>query len=351
MDIAKFISDLLNEYHEVSLPGIGTFYTKNASSYFNDGKYYPPSQSIEFKEDNGSADTLIQHIIKVKHISESSALYFIERFCENLTTTIKTDKEVDIAPLGVLTKADSGYRFTASPDWKSTSFFGLPAINEAGIIPNEHKFRAAIPVAEGVSSTSLEEFDEENEDESPRSSALWISILLLVLVAGFAGLAYVYYPQSFRTLFSQKNKAPKAKVAVPVIKPKAIVKDSVSFADSILNELEKQGMQGSEVKKTPDSVSITTKPVTAAADTIKTPIPSTTFEIIIASFGLRSEAQRSAKAFIKKGMDARVIEDTKKPKFKISIGSFPSSSAAHKENRRVQKEITPDSWVLTLKNK
>jgi hypothetical protein len=349
MDIAKFISDLLIEHHEVSLPGIGTFFKKSESSYFSDGIFYPPSHKIGFKDESGSADTLVKHIISVKHISESSATYFIDRFCENLKSNLKSDETVNISPLGTLSKAEAGYSFEPSADWMSPEFFGLTGVNEAEIIPKARKSIAPVISSDNNQGDTNELLDEDIEEDTPKSSALWITVFLLVLAAGAVAMAYVYSPQSFQRFFKQKSEKPKPKIVAPVAKP-AAVKDSVSFADSIVNALEKNGMHGSQVEKAPDTVSITTKATAPDTVAVKAP-PAKTFEIIVASFGLRSEAERSARAMRKKGLDAKVVVDTRKPKFKVSIGSFTSSAAAHKENRRIKTELNPEAWVLTLNNK
>ena len=105
-----------------------------------------------------------------------------------------------------------------------------------------------------------------------------------------------------------------------------------------------------EVEKVPDSITISSNSTTP--DSLKTaPKPAKVYEIIVASFGLRREAETSVKGLRKKGIDAKVIEDTKKPKFKVSIGTFTVKSAADKERKRIQQELTKDAWILTITNK
>ncbi len=102
-------------------------------------------------------------------------------------------------------------------------------------------------------------------------------------------------------------------------------------------------------QRTPDTVLVTTKATTPDSIKVK-PKPLKTYEIIIASFGLKNEAEHAAKAYRKKGIDATVVADTKKPKYKVSIGSFATRTAANKENRRVQQELSKDAWILTVNN-
>ena len=345
MDIAQYISDLLNEHQEVSLQGIGTFYAKSATATLNNGLYNPPSHNIAFKFEDLPSTLLIQHIIAVKNISESSAIYFIERFCENLLSSLKNEKTASIAPLGTLVSANDTFIFEPSIERANPAFYGLSNVEEMPAIPKTLKKNVAFP----AHTESVEEINEDEQEESKSGSkGLWITLFILLLIAGAVGFSYFYYPQYFPNINNQKEVKPKPKVVAPIIKQDSL-KDSVSFADSIVNELERQGMHGTQVEKTPDSVSISstsTKP-----DSLKVVFkPSKTFEIIVASFGLKNEALRAVRIYKNRGIEARVIVDNKKPKFKVSLGSFPTSAAAHKENRRVKQEVNAEAWVLTLKS-
>jgi cell division protein FtsN len=104
------------------------------------------------------------------------------------------------------------------------------------------------------------------------------------------------------------------------------------------------------VEKAPDTVKIST--TSTKVDSVKSkPKPARVYEVVIASFGLKREAEASVRSYRRKGIDARVIVDNKKPKYKISIGSFTTMSAANKENKRIQQGVNKDAWILTVINK
>ena len=346
MDIAQYISDLLIEHNEVNLPGIGTFFKRSVSAFYNEAEdtFYPPSQKVDFRADENSDSTLMSHIVSSKHISESSASYFIDRFRENIQNALEKESRASLSPLGTLLKKDDSYVLESDSTIGSLGYFGLKPIKELEITPVASATRSLIE-------------EQESSILSPEQSAtgsktIFIILGILLLLATVVGLAYYFYPQYFKNLNINQDKKPAKKIVAPVVKPDSI-QSSEAFADSLMRNLEEQGLHG-EVEKAPDSVNITTKATTAspAPDTLKTkPKPEKVYEVIVASFGLRREAEASVKSLRKQGIDAKVVVDTRKPKFKVSIGTFPTMSAANKENKRVQQGVNKDSWILEVINK
>ncbi|HEY0053964.1 MAG TPA: SPOR domain-containing protein [Pedobacter sp.] len=341
MDIAQYISDLLKEHEEVGLPGIGIFFKKKIAAYLNqeDGLYYPPSYKIDFKAEEGSDAVLVKHIVAKKRISESSAIYFLDRFIENIKNDLDKDSNANVAPLGELLKSDKGYTLRSAPIVASIDLYGLKPVEEL----------ATVNKAAPMTAPAQEVYYDVSDEESSSSKALWI-VLVLVVASSLAALAYFYYPQYFRTSNpAPKKPIPERKVLTPIIKPETS-SDSLAFADSIMQNLEKEGITGAQVEKAPDSISITTNS-TPAKVVKEEPKPKRVFEVIIASFYLKNEAERSAKGFRRKGIDAKVVVDTGKPKYKISIGTFRTMSAANKEKKRIQAGVYKDAWILTVNNK
>lgn len=343
MDIGQYISELLKEHNEVSLPGLGTFFKQRVSAYFNEAErtFYPPVEKIVFKAEEGSSSLLVNHIIASKQLSESSARYFIERFCENIKNTLNKNSSVIIAPLGTILKTDSGYTLESDSN-KSASFFGLKPIKE----PAAHIGRAPIATHTPIEEETLEYTSERSVSSS---KGIWITLTVLFLLGTISGLAYFYYPQYFKNINFPSNNKPSRKAFKPVIKRDSI-RDSVSFADSIVRQLESQGMHGAQVEKAKDTLKISSK--ITSPDTLEiTPQAKKTYAIIVASFGLKSEAETSIKNLRHRGIDAKILVDSRKPKFKVSIGTFTTIEAAKKENKRIQQDLIKDAWVLTVINK
>lgn len=344
MDIAQYISDLLNEHNEVSLPGIGTFFKRNVNAHYNadEGLYYPPSRKIDYKAEEGSDSTLVQHIVNSKHISESSAMYFVERFCDNLRKNLDQGSKVTISPLGTLFKKQSGYALEQSELQSSLEHFGLKPVKE---------FQFSGEHSTGTAASPATDLSEPKAESAPSGSKGVFIVLGILLVLGIlTGLAYYFYPQYFKNLTLPGSKAPSKKTAPLPLPQTDSLEESEALADTILKNLEREGLHGAEVEKAPDTLNIST--TASAADTLKTPaLPPKTYEVIVASFGLKKEAENSIKNLRKAGIDAKVVVDTKKPKYKVSIGGFPTMQAANKEKLRIQKGVNKDAWILTVTNK
>jgi len=332
MNIGQYISDLLQEHDEVSLPGIGTFFkrTVNASFDAHECVYYPPSYKVDLKDGEALSSLLIDYIVNTKRISESSAIYFIERFAENLKNSLEKDSSITILPLGTLTKDGTVLALEPASLDTSADFFGLQPVKELNL-------RASSLVEEGA---------DLFPNEESQSNRTWMWILGSILLIGtIIGLVYFYYPQYLKNLTNNKQKN---KITGPVAPD--TVKNSVSFADSIVNQLEKQGLHGSEVEKAQDTLKISSK--TTSPDSLKIKQqPPIVYEIIVGSFALASEAETSVKHLRNKGIDAKLVVDTRKPKFKVSLGTFTNSAAANKEKQRIQQDINKEAWILTVTNK
>ena len=346
MDIAQYISDLLKEHNEVGLPGIGTFFKRRANAYYDkqEGIFYPPSDKIAFKAEEADSDLLVKHIIDSKRISETSALYFIERFCENIKNALENDSTANISPLGKLIKSDNDYKFESSAAVEGALYFGLKPIKEQQISAITSELPS--PPVDTVEET--EDLDIAANETRSGSRKLWITLIVLLLLGTLAGLAYYLYPQYFKNLRLPGSSKPSNKSVKPAAAPDSIEK-SVAFADSIVDQLEKQGLHA-EVEKAPDSVNISSS--ATSPDSLKAiPAPTRVYEVIVASFALEREAQTSVRGLRKRGIDAKIVIDTRKPKYKISIGTFTSMATAAKEKNRMQKDLTKDAWILTVNNK
>ena len=82
MDIAYFISDLLGEQGELSVPNLGYFVQMRMNAYYNEQEniYYPPHYSVQFDPQViDDDDSLASYITEKKKISLASAKYFIEK--------------------------------------------------------------------------------------------------------------------------------------------------------------------------------------------------------------------------------------------------------------------------------
>ncbi|MFM6975475.1 MAG: SPOR domain-containing protein, partial [Sphingobacteriaceae bacterium] len=168
------------------------------------------------------------------------------------------------------------------------------------------------------------EIEEEEETEVTTEPArsgqrvFWIITILLVVILSVISLLY---PDLLNTLWQKKGN--------PVPKPvKVSVKDTLAKADT-----------------------------TALADTSQlntdslaiSPANSSTYEIIVAAFGKRSEADQYIKQLASRGISAHALENKPKEFIKISVGTFTDGKLAQAELARIQSELSSTAWIHHIK--
>ncbi|MDF3078705.1 MAG: hypothetical protein K0S09_2594 [Sphingobacteriaceae bacterium] len=161
MDIALYISTILQEQDEVSVPGLGTFFKENAIARFDafDHAFRPPGTQIAFREEVSENKALVEYISKIKNISPASADYFAEKFGREINKELQSSGSVNFGELGVLQKTRMGLRLNAKTASFSPANFGLIAVPEPDYIPET-------PVAEDIPSDNPDELQATAEQDT-----------------------------------------------------------------------------------------------------------------------------------------------------------------------------------------
>ena len=74
-----------------------------------------------------------------------------------------------------------------------------------------------------------------------------------------------------------------------------------------------------------------------------------TYEIVVAAFGKRSEADAFIEQLAKRGVTAKALPNRQKEFIKISVGTFNDPQQAQTELQRVQKELSKGAWIFKVK--
>ena len=162
---------------------------------------------------------------------------------------------------------------------------------------------------------------------------------LLILVVIFAVL-YLVKPDIFDS-FKQNTTNPDKKIAVPIERSNLKTQqDSISFADSIMQNAEKVGL---DVKPAKDTLKVTTS---------KTEVkPTFTYDIIIASFATNAKATEYVDRMKKKGFDAKISTMPGKRK-NISIATYNHADSAEKHLAKFRKQFNNrEIYAQPIKNK
>lgn len=191
----------------------------------------------------------------------------------------------------------------------------------------------------------IEDFDrEEIEEQAPveQTKMPFYQKLLLGLLIVAIALVILYFvrPTVFES-FKKDNTNPNDKIAVPIERSNLKTqKDSLSFADSIMKNADKVGL---EVEKAKDTLKVTAS---------KTEVPTTyTYDVIIASFATDAKAQAYISRMKSKGFDAKISTMHGKRK-NISIATYNHIDSAQKYVAKFRKQFNnKDIYAQPIKNK
>ncbi len=221
-------------------------------------------------------------------------------------------------------------------------------LREATVPPTESYVKDHLTEKEKVVDTDYDSFFSNpgsterrarNTEDSPgKASALWKWVIISCAVLLIAGsvLGYLFYPK-IKVIIQKYRTGTVETVAPPVVAKPIVPTPADSIADSILK------------KQTDSVVAAAANPAVTKADTVKS--GAVTYEIIVASFALKSEAETYVKQWTAKGARVHIIERPLRTfKFKVSAGSFTDQASAQKELASVQKNINKEAWIDQIKN-
>lgn len=162
---------------------------------------------------------------------------------------------------------------------------------------------------------------------------------LLILVVVFAVLYFVK-PDIFDG-FKRDTTNPDEKIAVPIERSNLKTQqDSISFADSIMQNAEKAGL---DVQPAKDTIKVTT-----TKSEVK---PTFTYDIIIASFATTAKAEDYINRMKRKGFDAKISTMHGKRK-NISIATYNNADSAEKYLAKFRKQFNnKEIYAQPIKNK
>jgi hypothetical protein len=337
MNLADYLSELLGQHDEVSVPGLGYFVRLRINAYYNDkeGIFYPPYHQVKFvpqaREDD---DTFVQYVADKKNISLASSKYFAEKFIGKLREDAARGKYL-FADLGLFyTEQD---RLIFKPNEKiaaDPAFYGYPqvSLDKLGrpLSPGDARpvFTQTFPPP--VQSLSHEEAIEQHyfEEEPERKRHINIWLIILMALAVFAIVlfgVFKFYPQAANKMHAAFHKitGDKEDTGIPVYRHE-VKADSVKTAATGKSATEKVEV-----------------PVTPVIDTAKL----LHFEVIASKVKKWQKARAEAEVtrFKSKGLDAKISTDAPGPLLKISVGTYFTLREADSA-RRVLVNSGKISW-------
>lgn len=351
MEIGLYIAELLGEQDEVSVAGLGTFFKERVAGTFDkhSNMFYPPSYNLSFKKDVFSYPGLSEYISIKRSLSISSTEELIKKFTETILNVLNGSDAVEINHLGSLYKINDQLTFKPSDSFGiADKFYGLkpiPDLKLGAISQSEKDLKAEI--TENKSQIENDEIEEEIYEKAPK--ARLVPILLISFLAIIASLfALFYFDKSFNH-FVKDLLSPKVKPAA-VIEPVIDTSTTASVvSDSIIESYDSSGTKKAPIQEV-SKPAVTAKPVTA---TLEEKIPvlekDISYEIIVAAFSRKVDADTYIKEMSTKGYTAKIVENLPGKMMKISLGTFREEEPATLELKRIQKEINKDAWIARVK--
>ncbi|MDP9047196.1 MAG: SPOR domain-containing protein [Bacteroidota bacterium] len=351
MNLADYLSELLIQRNEVSIPGLGRFERIRINGYYNEqeAKFYPPGHKVKFVSEANDDDIFAEYVAGKKNISPASSKYFIEKFI----TKLREDASEGATPF-----ADLGWFETAAgqlvfkPNDKVGNdplFYGFApvSVTKAGEVvsedsPNnvftepEHIDIAIDPIAE----TTEEQQYAEGEAEGKKLLNIWLVLLIIITIVVLALLGTYQYNRVLFNRFNPFYQQPviKKAVIVPVVTPKANVDTS------------KKAMATTDT-------SVTTNVATAPAATqeLKTidTLKEKGFAIRVDAFKREKIAIQTVNIYKSRGLDARIMPRSPRKLYKVIVGNYSTYNEAVTAKQELvrAKKIRKDSQVTSTNNK
>nr|WP_067055572.1 SPOR domain-containing protein [Mucilaginibacter sp. L294] len=364
MDVGYFISELLAQHGEVSVPGLGYFARTRINGRYNEkeGKLYPPSYSVQFDPQAVEDETLAQYIVDQKNISLASSKYFTEKFINNIKLQAQS-AETALGDLGWFYTEGSQLFFRPNTGLSTDpDFFGYqpvnlyklgsaPVVTETDTTPVEEEYTAPVAVPQQQEETDGYRFETDEEHEAylvelARKRSRRSTILFVVLALLFTGLVVYLVNRYDPSVFNLEAKKPK------VTKTEAVINAKVEQpADSAVKDTAKTGAKndtGALKENTPAKDTLS-KVSPAQADSIGFP----RWEVMAASFKTVQAANTTIKNFQTLGYTAHIVEDAPGPRVKVSLGTYKTRKEATNAINTLQKDkkISKEIYPLEIKHK
>ncbi|MDP3470176.1 MAG: SPOR domain-containing protein [Daejeonella sp.] len=351
MEIGLYIAELLGEQDEVSVAGLGTFFKERVAGTYDkqSNLFYPPSYHLSFKEDVFNFSGLSEYISLKRSLSISSSEELIKKFTETILDVLNGSDAVEINHLGSLYKRNNHLTFKPSDSFGiADKFYGLKPIPELNVAagPLIEQKDIQTEVHENKYKPENPESEEEVFEQAPK--ARLVPILMISFIAIIASLlALFYFDKSFNH-FVKDIIYPKAK---PAALPETMTDSGAASVvlDSIVEPLDSSGTIKTEIQEESKTNIEAQATVASLEEKIPAANQDISYEIIVAAFSRKIDAETYIKEMDSRGIKAKIVENLPGKMLKISLGTFSEEEPATIELNRIQKEINKDAWIARVK--
>jgi hypothetical protein len=331
MNLADYLSDLLGQRDEVSVPGLGNFMRTRVNAAYNEaeGRFYPPYHQVAFVPKPKDDEIFAQYVADEKNISLASSKYFVEKFVNKLREDAATGKYL-FADLGSF-QSNGGDQLIFKPNERipaDPAFYGYSPVDifkigqplsvdsrkpvfehvQEPVVAEQPPVAAAPPVIPTPRQIVQQPDYYEDEVETKKGISAWLIILVAVAVIAIGVFALLkFYPSVFDSVSDAYHKL--MDKPVPAVIRKEVKKDTIKKVIGVVD---------------------TSKTATVAKkDTTPAPLPSR-FEAVAEEASRPKIAEVQVAHLRKLGYDAYIVENAPGTGtlIKVSVGSYTTYSAA-----------------------
>ncbi|MES2062790.1 MAG: SPOR domain-containing protein [Bacteroidota bacterium] len=361
MDVGYFISELLAQHGDVSVPGLGYFARTRINGHYNEkeGKLYPPSYSVQFNPQAIEDETLAQYIVDQKNISLASSKYFTEKFINNIKLQAQS-AETALGDLGWFYTEGSQLFFRPNTGLSTDpDFFGYqpvnlhklgsaPVVTEPATTPVEEEYTAPVAVPQQQEETDGYRFETDEEHEAylvdlARKRSRRSTILFVVLALLFTGLVVYLVNRYNPSVFNLEAKKPK------VTKTEAVINAKVEQPADSDSTITSKDTAKTSVKPYSVTTTKTVKDTTAKTPaTVNNNVAGPRYEILGGSFDTIEEANRAIKNYKTLGIEAKILENVPGRKRKVTLGTYATRAeaiAAQEKILSTKKVKAADTYI------
>lgn len=320
--LGAHIIEVLNASQKVYLPGLGTFKKERIPAQFDDktNSFLAPSKKVILINEKGSAAQLITRISQEEKISEEETENQLKNVVGSLLLELNEKGTAEIVDFGKLIKTEDAIIFVEDVQEEDLPFY--KSVSEIKLI-QPSKTEPLSPLEE----SDTEEQTQEFEPRGKPINWLWPALIIVALI--ISGTIWF--------LNSEELKVQGTQEALTETTKSDIIPDTAStIANSDTTQISAQDTVSSTFAENVETV---------------TAKPTTTYEIIVVSFGKLSEAENYVKNMNAKGYKIRILEN-KNPGnlYKISYASFSDEAEAQLELNKVREDFSKDAWIFKKKN-
>lgn len=324
--LGAHIIEVLNASQKVYLPGLGTFKKERIPAQFDDktNSFLAPSKKVILINEKGSAAQLITRISQEEKISEEETENQLKNVVGSLLLELNEKGTAEIVDFGKLIKTEDAIIFVEDVQEEDLPFY--KSVSEIKLIqPSKTE-----PLSSLEESDTEEQAEEQTQEFEPRGKPInWLWPALIIVALIISGTIWF--------LNSEELKVQGTQEALTETTKSDIIPDTAStIANSDTTQISAQDTVSSTFAENVETV---------------TAKPTTTYEIIVVSFGKLSEAENYVKNMNAKGYKIRILEN-KNPGnlYKISYGSFAVEAEAQLELNKVREDFSKDAWIFKKKN-